>query len=140
MYYYLIMDTNTYISKFSGKDLILREESYDMLDLNSNWVTVGKLTQKVSTYQFDFEICPFTTGHKFIPMDEWNNGPIFRVTLGTPTSNRQLNSTEQFEREINNDIISEMNLGNMKECAKKMFVHPKTGKPLTYSEMRMLYG
>jgi hypothetical protein len=135
--------------------------SYDIQDKQGKWYTLGKLLKREKTYDHfqetespqlnDFENSKHANRLAFEPMEEWYNKKIFRVTpvpsidianqIKTSIANGTLLDAVMPHMDDNNKKAAEvMKTQGMDVAVKHMFTEPKTGKPLTYSEMRYLYG
>ena len=139
--------------------------SYDIQDKQGEWYTLGKLLKREKTYdhfqetesphmndfEFDFENSKHANRLAFEPMEEWYNKKMFRVTpvpsidianqIKTSIENGTLLDAVMPHMDDNNKKAAEvMKTQGMDAAVKHMFTHPKTGRPLSYSEMRYLYG
>ena len=126
-----------------GRELRQNNCSYDILDKANVWHTVGVLKRRTD-FEYQFEICPFNLKTEFIPLMDWHDNEVFRITPGHKRLPENVLSIETDNKNDNEKMINKLNVANsdkeIVEVVKSMFTHPRTGEPLTYSQMRHLYG
>ena len=133
----------------SGKDLQESMYSYDIQDKANQWHTVGRLHRR-NKYNYQFDTSPFTMNATFLPLMDWHYVFIFRRTPGVPAyevlpslmhKNYEMDDNNRaVVQKMNTALTSENPNDAMKDAVKTMFTHPQSGKPMTYAQMRHLYG